>query len=71
MYDGIYDFKALKARYLLKNIMGANVTPIALTLYKIRTVIGLELAPDTVMGKVNNLDILVFPSDFKEIAENT
>lgn len=63
VYDGVNDLDFMGPRYVLGQV-GANVQLIALKPGNIKTVMGVEVVPTTVIDSVSTLDILVIPGGF-------
>ena len=69
VYDGVNSMDVMGPRYVLGQIMGANTRLISTKAGSIKTVMGVELVPDTTIEHVNSLDILVIPGGFKGTIE--
>ncbi|TRX58818.1 DJ-1/PfpI family protein [Fulvivirga sp. M361] len=65
VYDGVNILDVMGPRYVLGQVMGAKTELIAVNPGNIKTVMGVELVPNTVMDSVDQLDILVVPGGFK------
>ena len=64
VYDGVNDLDVIGPRYVLGQAMGVNTQLIALKQGNIRTVMGVEIVPNTVIDSVSQLDILIIPGGF-------
>lgn len=64
VYDGVNDLDVMGPRYVLGQSMGVKTELIAVKPGNIKTVMGVEIVPDTVIDSVNNLDILIIPGGF-------
>lgn len=69
VYDGVNDLDVMGPRYVLGQAMGVNTQLIALKKGNIKTVIGVEIVPNTVIDSVSRLDILIIPGGFKGTIE--
>ena len=65
VYDGCNLMDVAGPRYVLGQLMGTNTMLVALKPGNVKTVMGFELVPDTVIDSVGQLDILVIPGGFK------
>ena len=65
VYEGVNDLDVMGPRYVLGQAMGATTRLIAIEPGNVRTVMGVELVPDTVIDSVDQLDILVVPGGFR------
>ena len=65
VYEGVNDLDVMGPRYVLGQALGATTRLIAVEPGKVRTVMGVELVPDTVIDSVGQLDILVVPGGFR------
>lgn len=63
VYDGVNDLDMAGPRYVLGQ-SGAKTKLIGVKPGNIRTVMGVELVPDTIIDSVQQLDILVIPGGF-------
>jgi putative intracellular protease/amidase len=63
VYDGVNDLDFTGPRYVFGQV-GAQVQLIALKPGNIKTVMGVEVVPNTVIDSVSQLDILVIPGGF-------
>ncbi|TQV70745.1 DJ-1/PfpI family protein [Exilibacterium tricleocarpae] len=70
VYDGVNILDVTGPRYVLGQIMGAKTQLISTKPGHIKTVIGVELVPDTTIDRVEALDILVIPGGFAETLKN-
>lgn len=68
VYDGVNDLDMMGPRYVLGQ-SGAETQFIALRPGHIKTVMGVEIAPSTVIDSVQQLDILIIPGGFKGTIE--
>lgn len=68
VYDGVNDLDMMGPRYVLGQ-GGAKTQLIALKPGNIKTVMGVEIVPNTVIDDVTQLDILVIPGGFKGTIE--
>jgi putative intracellular protease/amidase len=64
VYDGVNDLDMMGPRYVLGQSMGVKTQLIALKPGNIRTVMGVEIVPNTVIDSVQQLDVLVIPGGF-------
>lgn len=64
VYDGVNDLDFMGPRYVLGQSMGVKTQLIALKPGHIKTVMGVEIVPNTIIDSVNQLDILVIPGGF-------
>lgn len=65
VYDGVNDLDLMGPKYVLGQLMGAKTQLIALKSGNIKTVMGTEIVPNTVIDSVAQVDILVIPGGFK------
>lgn len=70
VYDGVNSLDVIGPRYVLGQIMGAKTHLVGIKPGSIKTVMGVELVPDTLIADVNHLDILVIPGGFRGTIEN-
>lgn len=68
VYDGVNDLDFMGPRYVLGQ-SGAKVKLIAIKPGNFKTVMGVEVVPNTVIDSVNQLDILIIPGGFKGTIE--
>ena len=68
VYDGVNDLDMMGPRYVLGE-SGAKCQLIALKPGNIKTAMGVEIVPNTVIDSVNQLDILIIPGGFKGTIE--
>lgn len=61
VYDGVNDLDFTGPNYILRQMMGAKTQLIGLKEGRIKTVMGTEITPNTVIDSVKQLDILVIP----------
>ena len=64
VYDGVNDLDVMGPRYILGQAMGVKTRLIALKPGNIKTVMGVEIVPNTIIDSVNKLDILIIPGGF-------
>lgn len=64
VYDGVNDLDLMGPRYILGQAMGVKTQLIALKQGNIKTVMGVEIVPNTVIDSVSQLDILIIPGGF-------
>jgi transcriptional regulator GlxA family with amidase domain len=69
VYDGVNDLDVMGPRYILGQAMGVKTQLIALKKGNIKTVMGVEIVPNTVIDSVSQLDILIIPGGFKGTIE--
>ncbi|TAH20425.1 MAG: DJ-1/PfpI family protein [Cytophagales bacterium] len=69
VYDGVNDLDFTGPRYVLGQAMGAKTKLIAIKAGNIKTVMGVEIVPNTVIDSVSSLDILIIPGGFKGTVE--
>jgi transcriptional regulator GlxA family with amidase domain len=69
VYDGVNDLDFTGPRYVLGQAMGVKTQLIGIKAGNIKTVMGVEIVPNTVIDSVNNLDILIIPGGFKGTIE--
>jgi transcriptional regulator GlxA family with amidase domain len=69
VYDGVNDLDVMGPRYVLGQAMGVKTQLIALKSGNIKTVMGVEIVPNTVIDSVSQLDILIVPGGFKGTIE--
>jgi putative intracellular protease/amidase len=65
VYDGVNDLDVMGPKYVLGQLMGSKTQLIALKAGNIKTVMGTEIVPNTVIDSVKQVDILVIPGGFK------
>ena len=68
VYDGVNDLDVMGPRYVFGQT-GARVQLIALNPGNFRTVMNVEIVPNTIIDSVNRLDILLIPGGFKGTIE--
>jgi transcriptional regulator GlxA family with amidase domain len=68
VYDGVNDLDFMGPRYVLGQA-GAKVQLIGLKPGNFKTVMGVEVVPNTVIDSVSQLDILIIPGGFKGTIE--
>ncbi len=68
VYDGVNDLDFMGPRYVLGQ-SGAKVKLIAIRPGNFKTVMGVEIVPNTIIDSVKQLDILVIPGGFKGTIE--
>jgi transcriptional regulator GlxA family with amidase domain len=64
VYDGVNDLDLMGPRYVLGQAMGVKTQLIALKPGSIKTVMGVEIIPNTTIDSVSQLDILIIPGGF-------
>ena len=64
VYDGVNDLDLMGPRYVLGQAMGVKTQLIALKPGSIKTVMGVEIIPNTTIESVSQLDILIIPGGF-------
>jgi putative intracellular protease/amidase len=69
VYDGVNELDVMGPRYVLGQAMGVKTRLISLKPGNIKTVMGVEIVPNTVIDSVNQLDILIIPGGFKGTIE--
>jgi putative intracellular protease/amidase len=69
VYDGVNELDLMGPRYVLGQSMGVKTLLVALKPGTVRTVMGVEIVPNTVIDSVDQLDILVIPGGFKGTIE--
>jgi putative intracellular protease/amidase len=68
VYDGVNDLDFMNPRYVFGQ-SGTHVQLIALKPGPFKTVMGLEVMPNTVIDSIDQLDILIIPGGFKGTIE--
>jgi transcriptional regulator GlxA family with amidase domain len=69
VYDGVNDLDFMGPRYVLGQAMGVKTKLISIKKGTIKTVMGVEIVPNTVIDSVSQLDILIIPGGFKGTIE--
>lgn len=69
VYDGVNDLDVMGPRYVLGQAMGVETKLIAINNGNIKTVMGVELVPNTVIDSVSRLDVLIIPGGFTGTVE--
>jgi transcriptional regulator GlxA family with amidase domain len=64
VYNGVNDLDLMGPRYIFGQAMGVKTQLIALKQGNIKTVMGVEIVPNTVIDSVSQLDILIIPGGF-------
>ncbi len=64
VYDGVNDLDVMGPRYVLGQAMGVKTRLISIKSGNIKTVMGVEIVPNTVIDSVSQLDILIIPGGF-------
>lgn len=64
VYDGVNDLDLMGPRYILGQAMGVKTKLIGLRKGNIKTVMGVEIVPNTIIDSVSKLDILIIPGGF-------
>lgn len=65
VYDGVNDLDFNGPFYVLRQLWGVDIQLIALEPGNFKTVMGIEVVPNTVIDSVDQLDILVIPGGFR------
>lgn len=61
VYDGVNELDLMGPRYILGQMMGVKTQLIGMKPGNIKTVMGVEIVPNTIIDSVDQLDILVIP----------
>ena len=69
VYDGVNSLDVFGPHYVLGQLMGVERKFIALEPGNIKTVMGIEIVPNTTIDDVDSLDILVIPGGFRGTIE--
>lgn len=69
VYDGVNDLDFMGPRYVMGQ-SGAHTQLIALKPGNIKTVMGVEIVPNTIIDSIDRLDILIIPGGFKGTIES-
>jgi transcriptional regulator GlxA family with amidase domain len=69
VYDGVNDLDVMGPRYVLGQAMGVKTQLISIKKGNIKTVMGVEIVPNTTIDAINQLDILIIPGGFKGTIE--
>jgi transcriptional regulator GlxA family with amidase domain len=69
VYDGVNDLDVMGPRYVLGQAMGVKTQLISIKKGNIKTVMGVEIVPNTTIDAINELDILIIPGGFKGTIE--
>ncbi|MEL6971686.1 MAG: DJ-1/PfpI family protein, partial [Bacteroidota bacterium] len=69
VYDGVNSLDVFGPHYVLGQLMGVERKFIALEPGSIKTVMGIEIVPNTTIDDVDSLDILVIPGGFRGTIE--
>jgi len=69
VYDGVNDLDVIGPRYVLGQAMGVKTQLISIKKGNIKTVMGVEIVPNTTIDAINQLDILIIPGGFKGTIE--
>ena len=64
VYDGVNDLDMMGPRYIFGQAMGVKTKLIALKPGNIKTVMGIEIVPTTIIDSISALDVLVIPGGF-------
>lgn len=64
VYDGVNDLDMMGPRYVLGQAMGVKTKLIGIKPGNIKTVMGVEIVPNTIIDSVDKLDILIIPGGF-------
>ncbi len=71
VYDGVNELDVIGPWYVLGQAMGARTQLVSLEQGNIKTVMGIEMAPNTVIDSVSQLDILIIPGGLTGTIEAT
>jgi transcriptional regulator GlxA family with amidase domain len=71
VYDGVNDLDMMAPRYVLSQVLGAQIKLISTKPGPFKTIKGLEIMPNSTIDSVNQLDILVIPGGFKSTVIET
>ncbi len=69
VYDGVNDLDMMGPRYIFGQAMGVKTKLIALKPGNIKTVMGIEIVPTTIIDSISALDVLVIPGGFTGTVE--
>lgn len=69
VYDGVNSLDVFGPHYVLGQLMGIERKLIALKPGNVKTVMGVEIVPNTTIDEVDSLDILVIPGGFRGTIE--
>jgi transcriptional regulator GlxA family with amidase domain len=69
VYDGVNDLDVMGPRYVLGQAMGVKTQLISIKKGNIKTVMGVEIVPNTTIDSISQLDILIIPGGFKGTIE--
>lgn len=64
VYEGVNDLDLMGPRYVLGQAMGVQTKLIAVEPGNVKTVMGVEIVPNTIIDSVDALDILIIPGGF-------
>jgi len=64
VYDGVNDLDVMGPRYVLGQAMGVKTQLISIKKGNIKTVMGVEIVPNTTIDSISQLDILIIPGGF-------
>ena len=64
VYDGVNDLDMMGPRYILGQAMGVKTKLISIKPGVIKTVMGVEVIPNTIIDSIDKLDILIIPGGF-------
>ena len=69
VYNGVNELDVMGPRYILGQAMGAKTRLISIKPGVIKTVMGVQIIPDTDISQVDSLDVLIIPGGFKGTIE--
>jgi len=69
VYDGANDLDIMGPRYVLGQAMGVKTMLVGTRPGPVKTVMGIQIIPDTTIQQVSQLDILIIPGGFKGTIE--
>jgi putative intracellular protease/amidase/YHS domain-containing protein len=69
VYDGVNELDVMGPRYVLGQAMGVKTQLIGLKPGNVKTVMGVEIVPNTIIDSITHLDILIIPGGFKGTIE--
>ena len=64
VYDGVNELDVMGPRYVLGQAMGTKTQLISVKKGNIKTVMGIEIVPNTIIDSIAKLDILIIPGGF-------
>jgi transcriptional regulator GlxA family with amidase domain len=65
VYDGVNELDVMGPRYVLGQLVGVQTMLVGPSREPVRTVMGVQILPDTTMDAVDALDVLVVPGGFR------